>query len=177
LTTALAKKIELIERGRLALAQAKSVADAKQIRDQAAAIEYYLRQQLGAQDASLYAAELKVRSERRLGELLGEQKPKQSRPRLHDGTLGNGKTLPPEVTKVQSHRWQKVAKVPEDKFEQYVANAVANKERADLTTTGILRIAKEQEREAKREAVKAYHDSDALRCAIPTCDSARAGGK
>jgi len=64
--------------------------------------------------AALHAAELKLLAERRLGELL-ERTARQGRPakRLHGETISNGK-LPEGITKIQSHRWQQVASVPEE---------------------------------------------------------------
>src|ERR1700687_4594783 len=95
-TDALAK----IDVARRALAEARSVADVKDIRDKAAAIRsYYQKQRDGSLEARNYAAELVVRAERKLGELLaatvkhgGDRKSK-----LHRETL-NG--LPNGVSNV-----------------------------------------------------------------------------
>ena len=60
----------LLDEARARLARVASVDDAKKIRDQAAAMEHYARQQKGALDAANKASEIKVRAERRIGELL-----------------------------------------------------------------------------------------------------------
>lgn len=60
----------LLDEARARLAKVASVDDAKKIRDQAAAMEHYARQQKGALDAANKASEIKVRAERRIGELL-----------------------------------------------------------------------------------------------------------
>ena len=67
-------------------------------------------------------AELKIRAERKAGEFLRETKrhkggrPPSSENRLHDATslsdLGTGKK--------QGQRWQKIASVPEEKFEEHI---------------------------------------------------------
>jgi hypothetical protein len=70
---------------------------------------------------TVYAAELKVRAERRLGELLKVNPPNRGNPNMfRDGTF-NG--LPDGVNKKQSHRWQKMASIPEPVFEQKAAEA------------------------------------------------------
>src|SRR5436309_2262552 len=54
------------------LAEVKDVPEAKDIRDKAQAIQHYLRQQGYCLAAQNDAAELKLRAERRLGDLLAE---------------------------------------------------------------------------------------------------------
>lgn len=67
------------------------------------------------------AAEIKLRAERRLGELLAETTVKGgARHKSHDGTYERRPTLPPDVTNSQSSRWQAVAAVPEEKFEAFI---------------------------------------------------------
>ena len=61
-----------VEEARDLLAQCKRVDDAKAIRDKAEAIRVYLRNQKASADAQNDAAEIKLRAERRLGELLQE---------------------------------------------------------------------------------------------------------
>lgn len=140
------KRIALIHTGRQALAEAKSLPEAKQIRDQAAAIEYFLAQQHGANDAAIIAAELKLMAERKLGEMLkvGERRGGN----VHGGS---SRPLPEGVTHAQSHRWQKVASVPESKFSKHIERAKADKDRGDLTTAAVLRLAKTETRERKRK--------------------------
>ncbi|HWG43580.1 MAG TPA: hypothetical protein VN688_12405 [Gemmataceae bacterium] len=70
----------------------------------------------------LDAAELKLRAERRLGELLAEMR--------RNGELGgsnsNAMTLQRQgLSKIDSSRWQRIATIPEDAFEQHVAEQTA----------------------------------------------------
>jgi hypothetical protein len=114
-----------IEAARLKTA-ASNVDEAKDIRDKALAVAAYARQ---AQDRDLitWASEIKLRAERRTGELLREIEkptgdqyggrhskdgrrapPSKSQPRLKD--LG--------ISHDQSSDWQKLAAIPEPEFER-----------------------------------------------------------
>lgn len=66
------RKLELIERGKFALAEAKTVPEIKHIRDVAATVEMFQRQRDASIEAQNDAAELRLRAERRLGEVLAE---------------------------------------------------------------------------------------------------------
>jgi len=118
-----------VEEARAMLARCVRVDEAKSIRDKAEAIRAYLRTQGASRDAQNDAAEIKLRAERRLGELLAEQKAKGERAnhgkpiakRSQAATI----TEPPPtlrdlgIEKSQASRWQDVAKIPEEKFEAY----------------------------------------------------------
>ena len=102
MATALAK----FKRARKLLAECQTIDDAKAIRDQAEAVRVYCKQQSNGLSAQNYAAEIKLRAERKCGQLLAAmEKHKGGRPskenRSHDVTgleeLGIGK--------MQSHRW------------------------------------------------------------------------
>jgi len=76
------------------------------------------------------ASVLKVRAERRLGELLAEM-PKHpgGRPtenRSHDGT-GFPALADLGFTKNDSSRWQQIAAIPPEVFERHVGGAVARR--------------------------------------------------
>ena len=127
------------EAARAALDAARRVDEVKDIRDKAQAMAAYARQ---AKDTELvaWASEIKVRAERRAGEMLAEM-PKHSggNPNLSRSTTGSPPTLEDlGVSRDQSSRWQKLAAIPEAKFEQAVAAA---KETArEVTTAALLRL-------------------------------------
>lgn len=127
------------------LAECKTVSDVKPILEMAEAARHYAVVMHLGRDASNYAVEIKLRAERRLGEILKTiDRAKKGRPE---------KCIPPEtfnsppptlddlgISRVQSHRWQTEAQVPDEEFEQYVAETKANGE--ELTSIGLRRKAK-----------------------------------
>lgn len=134
------------EAARQALQVASSVDEVKDIRDKAQAMAAYARQ---AKDTALvaWATEIKVRAERRAGEMLAEMRVNGSRadrsdnlktgPKSHDAT--SGKTLEElGINKTQSSRWQKLAAVPEKQFEQAVA--AAKEVAGEVTTAAVARM-------------------------------------
>ena len=132
-----AKELALIEAASRALAEARSVEDVKVVRDKAEAIRAYYRQQKGCFEAQQDAAELKLRAERRLGELLAETV-------NHNGSRGVGSTMEPTIpegiSKKQSHRWQRIASLDGEEFERHIQETRAVRD--ELTTAGVLRLAK-----------------------------------
>ncbi len=125
------------EAARRALAEAHRVDEVKDIRDKAVAMQEYAKQ---AKDTQLleHATEIRLRAERRAGELLAEM-PKaigargsgsnQHQVRSPCATAPTTETLANlRITKTQSAKWQKLAALPEDKFEIRVAHAKARVE-------------------------------------------------
>ncbi len=93
------------------------------------AVRIYIRQRDGSLEAQNHAAEIKLRAERKLGELLaqtvnhfgGGNGSNQYEQRSHDETVAR---LPEGVSKTQSHRWQKIAGLDEATFERHITEAV-----------------------------------------------------
>jgi di/tripeptidase len=120
------------EAARFALAEARRVDEVKEIRDKALALAEYARQ---AKDTELlsHATEIRLRAERRAEELLAEMAERGER--AGSGSAdGSGRTpsVPTlenlGVTKTQSSKWQKLAVLPDDKFELRVEHAKARVE-------------------------------------------------
>jgi N6-adenosine-specific RNA methylase IME4 len=129
-----------------ALAEARTLEEVKDIRDQAQAIQYYLRQQGYCFDAQQDAAELKVRAERKLGKLLEKTVEHEGgRPKKHSRNGRVSGTLPEGVNYNQSSRWQKAGTVKDDAFEEHLKDLRAK--RAEITTAGVLRLARDLKRE------------------------------
>lgn len=130
------------------LAQCKRVDEAKAIRDKAEAIKMYLRQQNASRGAQNDAAEIKLRAERRLGELLAVQKAtgeRADRGEPKSQRLQRATSAPPTlaelgVEKTAAKRWQDIAKVPEARFEEYVRHQREAPD-GEITTAGLQRIA------------------------------------
>lgn len=144
-----------------ALMEAHSITEVVEIRDQAEAIRMLMARQKRGLEWQNRAAEIKLRAERKAGELLREVPRDRPGPKLdvmrhadaqpgYRATIGNAGI--PEPT---ARRWQQVAAVPEDAFETYIADTVGKDE---LTTSGLLRLHKsavKTERREEREARKA----------------------
>jgi hypothetical protein len=120
---------------RKALAQARRVDEVKEIRDKARAMETYARL---AKDHELMkdAMEIRKRAEIRAGELLLEMKARGERadknknlkrgdkvPKSPKVTSGLPKLSDLGISKMESSRWQKLAKLPKDEQERRVALA------------------------------------------------------
>jgi len=118
-----------------ALAAATRVDEVKDIRDKAVAMMAYAAQ---AKDTELigYATEIRYRAERKGGALLIELRENGGRQKAGDASGGNGSRPQPlaprlddlGVTKTQSSRWQGLARLPEEKFEEKLQRAKASAE-------------------------------------------------
>lgn len=140
MTTALTR----YEAARTALAEAHRVDEVKDIRDKAEAMAAYARQ---AKDSDLiqYATEIKVRAERRCGELLARTEKntgaKGAGPIAVERYDRNTPTLAQMgLTKDESSRYQQLAAMPTDHFETTVATAKATA--GEVTTAFMLREAR-----------------------------------
>jgi hypothetical protein len=119
-----------------ALTAAVNIDEVKDIRDKAVALRTYAMQ---ARDRALIdqATEIRLRAERRAGELLAQME--KNKGAAGSGGPGRGKKnpvasrdrvlgAPPKladlgVNKSQSSRWQRLAGVPADDFEEFIASA------------------------------------------------------
>lgn len=139
------------ETARKALAAAHRVDEVKDIRDKAEAMAAYARQ---AKDSQLiqYATEIKVRAERRCGELLTQTERNKGatvkgrmaveRHDAHNATLADM-----GLTRDESSRYQQLAAMPEKHFETAVETAKATA--GEVTTAFMLREAKKHRPVAK----------------------------
>jgi hypothetical protein len=127
---------------KLALMEAVKFDDVLAIKDVAKHAELYARQ---ARDTELIerATEIKVRAERRAGQMLAAAKESgdlrgKGNPQLSQaGTFGLADI---GITKNESSRWQKLAAVSESQFEQAVS--AAKEVAGEVTTAAMLRAAK-----------------------------------
>lgn len=115
------------EAARTALSEAHRIDEVKDIRDKAEALRAYARQ-AGDIEMVNWAAEIKVRAERKAGELLIEMKDRGERHSGHGDQIAASShhdaapTLPAlGITRDQSSRWQKKAAIPEPEFEAMLA--------------------------------------------------------
>jgi phage N-6-adenine-methyltransferase len=133
--TSLAK----ISEARRALASAQTLEDVLSIRDQAKALEACMKIVGESLSAVQDAGEVKLRAERKAGEMLAGIEnhggDRRSESRLHVATLNDL-----GIEKTQSSRWQREAAVDDDTFEQYLTSC--RKEQREITQAGLLNIAK-----------------------------------
>ena len=158
----MATQLTKYDAARHALQVASTVDEVKDIRDKAEAMAAYARQ---ARDTELikWATEIKVRAERRAGQMLAEM-PKAT------GAKGVGpiavpscdRNQPPTlaeigITKNDSSRWQKLAAVSDEQFEAAVA--AAKDVAGEVTTAAMMRAAKtdEEQNQEKKPAKEAKH--------------------
>lgn len=119
------------------LASSQCLEDVRAIRDKAeAARAYAFSAQLGL-NLQNRAGELKLRAERKAGEMLrslklrgGDRRSKGHRVTLKLHDLG--------ITRQQSKRWQRIAKVSEREFAEYVR--LANEQELEVTSAALMRI-------------------------------------
>lgn len=122
-----------------AIAEAHAVDEVKDIRDKALAWEMYSRQAKNT-DAECYACEIRLRAERKAGQLLKAMEKNKGggdphKPKEHRSTDTTSATLLDlGVSKDQSSKWQRLADVPDDEFDAALGDKTAKP-----TTNGIIR--------------------------------------
>ena len=151
-----------IDNARHALAQAKSVEAVIDIRDKVRAIESYLRRHEGAADAARMALDIRLRAERRLGEMLAETVE-------HGGSKSRGVTLPEGVERMQSSRWQRIASLPDEVFEQEL-------KRDEPSTSALVKRAKQWQAE-ENTAGRTVDASESQTCTVEHLDELAGSGK
>jgi len=131
------------EAARAALEAAHSIDEVKTIRDKAEALRAYARQ---ARDTAMinWATEIKLRAERRCGQMLKETaatgkrataaagRPKEV---SHRGTLNLPKL---GLSRNQSSRYQKLAEIPQEKFEEVLEQNKNAKSEPETASTAVM---------------------------------------
>lgn len=136
------RELSLLREAKRALQKAGTVHEAKDIRDKAEAVRCYMRQVGESLEAQNFAAEVKLRAERRAGELLAgmEKNRGGGDHRSHDVT--SAPTLADiGIQKMQAHRWQTIAALPEGEFEQHVEGV--KEAGRELTSAGVFKAARQ----------------------------------
>lgn len=117
------------------IARSEDLDELREIRDRAIAWQQYMRAKGYGKHFADKGTEIRLRSERRMGALI----PEQVRPggdRKSSSRAESLKLSDLGVDHNQSHRWQKLAAVPEKVFEEYVKD-VADDPEAEMTSAGL----------------------------------------
>jgi len=130
-----------LDRARAAIEVATSLSELKAIRDQAVAVRHYVRAARLGKGMADRCVEIRLRAERRAGEMLAEAGPdhggdRRSVSRSHAATLNDL-----DLNKSQSSRWQRLAEVPTDTFESYLASATESDK--ELTAAGLGKLVRQ----------------------------------
>ncbi len=139
-----------ISKARQALSQAKSLEDVLQIRDQAKAVETYCRAARETLELQNQAAEIKVRAERKAGELIAKMDKRRSnqyRKKMQGSTMEpctkGAKLQEIGVSKSQAFRLESMAAVPEEVFEQIADATKATEEGREITSSQVQKIGRQ----------------------------------
>lgn len=134
----LARRIDhasLLQKAKFALAKANTLPEILEIRNQSETIRQHIKRIGESLELQNTAAEIKLRAERRAGETLAKTLKRGGDPKSHEVTL-----LDLGVSKMQSSRWQAIASVPTQPFEEHIQTMKKGKE---LTSSSVLSLSKE----------------------------------
>lgn len=150
-----------------AVAEAASIDEAKEFRDQSEAMRAYARQAKNKQ-METQAAEIRFRAERRIGELMAAQREgghmaSAGRPSQEIGSRTNPISKPPTLEEVgidkkTADRARKYAAIPEDEFNGIVGEWRERVEAENARVTVDL-LAAGKKAEAKRDAAPEIEDA------------------
>ena len=143
LTVPLPRDVVAVEKVKHMLAEAVDMDEIRHVMDAAEALRLYYRKADDGLEIQNHAAEVKIRAERRAGELLrqiqrrqrgGDQKSKSQSGTLKLADLG--------INKNQSSRWQQIAQIPSESFERHIDSTKESGK--ELTSASTLKLAKRE---------------------------------
>lgn len=131
------RELALLDQAHVAIAEATTVRDAKEIRDRAEALEVYAKRAEYGSILQQRCSEIKLRAERKAGELLRQLELKPGRPSEERIANGHHSLDAMGISRKQSSRWQKLATIPEERFDEEV--------REGPSEAALLRLARQLE--------------------------------
>lgn len=146
-------QVVLFNKAKQQLAMATDIYEIKEVRDRSQTLRQYVKQRGHSLPMQNLWAEITVRAERRAGQLLEEQKEKGERDAGMGGDRkslsyhGSVKLSDLDITFNQSSRWQQIAKIPDEKFDEYIS--VMKEADKELTSKGLYELAKLLKRVAR----------------------------
>lgn len=151
-----------LERVKEELAVVDSPKDAKSVRDKAEALRTWVKAARASFDALNLCAEIKLKAERRAGELLREQGRRQGErdQTLQSATFEKPKLEDMGINRTQSSRWQRIAGIPELEFEGFLERC--KQARIEITTAAALNVSRQIRRDQKRQELRSEIDTTSL---------------
>jgi len=142
-----------------AIVEAKTVDEVKSIKDKAEAMRAYAKQVGESLEVQNDICEIKLRAERRMGEMLKESNIKPGNKNTLKQFSDSNIVSPSEeklsdfgIEKHESSRYQKIADLSEEKFEEIIKET--KQEEKELTESLMLKTAKKIEHESKIQKQK-----------------------
>lgn len=141
MTTSLVK----FDAAKRALMEARSIDELKDVRDKAEALRGYIKQRDESHELQNDVAEIKIRAERRIGELIKEKQAsgelaKRGGDRKSNCSDSSLKLADLGISHHQSSDWQAVAEMPDEDFEEHIATT---KEIGELTSAAVTKAARQ----------------------------------
>lgn len=157
-----------LSKARKALEAASTLEDVRAIRDRAEAARVYAKAAQLSLALMNDASEVKLRAERKAGEMLAAIQLGQGRRR--DLVAACDEVQKPTlddlgINRSQSSRWQAIASIPDDEFEAHVAGV--RERESELTTAGVLKLAKQLTAQAP---VDGQHETNGETATVDSLD-------
>ena len=130
------------------IAECVNVDEIAQIRDKAESVRYALKQAGEAPEVIRQAEEIKLRAERRAGEIIiGMKEDGKILEHRPSEEVSQGVTLLSDydISRNESSKWQKIALLPINKFEEFIATA------PEISTAGAIRVLNDIRQETEYE--------------------------
>ena len=149
----------IFDRAKKAIAEAVTIDEVRDIRNKAEAMRIYFKQAGESLVMQNQCAQIKIYAERKIGEILSEIEKNKG------GQVEHKSYRSPEVTgrietlndlgisKMQSFKYQSIASIPEAIFQNHITS-VLSEEDQELTSIGLLRIAKQLKLDEKLEFLR-----------------------
>jgi len=138
-----------LDRARQWLVSASSIEEVNELRARAEAVRVYTRQAELGKEAENAAAEIRLRAERRVGELLRQTDLRRGNPSRREGL----KLADQGLSAKESMTFQRMAAIPEGKFDERLNSAKGN---GRVSRAAVLRDADAEERQRAREEFDAF---------------------
>ena len=138
------------EKAKQAISECKNIDELKMIRDKAEALRAYAKQARESLEVQNNIAEIKLRCERKIGEFSKELPKENKWSTSHDRRM----TILKDAGVQHYERYETIANLPIKQFEDHIA--AIKKSNEELTTVGIIRVAREFNRkdEIKTKAME-----------------------